>query len=354
MRDKTRGILISLLIMIMLVPTMVSAQGSLLDAYGIVNTSFLNIRNGDGIKFESLGILSGGTLLEILGRNIDSSWYLVSDGEKSGWVHSRYVVLRGKSAQGYPIVARASLAKLAPNVAIVNTSYLNLREGAGVKYSILRVLPGSTSGKLIGRNADWSWVYIELEDGTVGWLSADYVVLRGETLNSTLELLENGMITSANHGVVNTSYLNMRSGDGIEYKILEILPGGSILEVLGRSSDDAWIYVRNQGREGWVHSSYVAIRGQNMYTYPLMVAAQDAPMAETIAIVNTPFLNLRSGDSSFTEAIGQLAGGSELRVMGRSETGSWYLVETTEGQVGWVSAAFVVVRGPMPSVITLG
>lgn len=354
MRDKTRGILISLLIMIMLVPTMASAQGSLMDAYGIVNTSYLNLRYGDGIKFESLDVLSGGTRLEILGRNIDSSWYLVSDGERSGWVHSRYVALRGKSAQGYPVVARASLAKLTPNVAIVNTSYLNLREGAGVKYSILRILPGATSGKLIGRNADWSWVYVELEDGTVGWLSAAYVVLRGETVNATLELLENGMITSANHGVVNTSYLNMRSGDGIEYKILEILPGGSILEVLGRSSDNAWIYVRRDGREGWVHSGYVVMRGQSMHAYPLMVAAQDAPMAETIAIVNTPFLNLRSGDSYFTEAIDQLAGGAELRVLGRSERGSWYLVETTEGQVGWVSAAYVVVRGPVPSVITLG
>ena len=354
MKEKSLGILISFLIIIMLIPTLVSAQDSLMDDYGIVNTSLLNLRSGDGIKYESLGLLSGGTRLEILGRNVGSNWYLVNDGENSGWVHSRYVALRGKSAHGYPIVARASLAQLAPNVAIVNTSYLNLREGAGVDYSILRVLPNSTSGKLIGRNADWSWVCIELEDGTAGWLSAAYVVLRGETVNSTLELLDNSKINSANHGVVNTSFLNMRSGDGLEYQILEILPGGSVLDVLGRTGNNAWIYVRNKDREGWVHSGYVLLRGQSMHAYPLMAAAQDAPMADTIAIVNTPFINLRVGDSYFTEAIGQLAGGSELRVLGRSENGGWYLVETTEGQMGWVSAAFVVVRGPLPAVTTLG
>lgn len=353
MGNKTRGIWVSALIMILLIPALVSAQDHNLADYGIVNTSFLNVRTGDGIKYDSLDVLRGGTRLEILGRNLASNWYLVSDGETNGWVHSRYVVLRGKSVHGYPIVNRAHLATLAPNLAVVDTAYLNLREGAGVKYSIAQILPGGTIAKLIGRNADWSWLYIELEDGSKGWINASYAVLRGNTINTTIEMLENGLLSSANHGVVNTSYLNMRSGDGIAYAVQEILPGGTILEIMGRSGNNAWIYVSNDGREGWVHSGYVVVRGQYMDAYPTLVVAQDAPMAATIGIVNTPFLNLRSGDNYFTEAIDILAGGTELSVLGHSQDGRWYLVETAEGQQGWVSASYVVIRGPLPSLAEL-
>ncbi len=354
MGNKTRGIWVSVLMMILLIPALVSAQDRNLADYGIVNTPFLNVRTGDGIKFESLDVFRGGTHLLILGRNLTSNWYLVSDGETNGWVHSRYVVLRGKSAQGYPILNRAQVATLAPNQAVVNTAYLNLREGAGVKYSIARVLSGGTTAKLIGRNADWSWLYIELEDGTEGWINAAYAVMRGNNINTTAELLENGLLTSANHGIVNTPYLNMRSGDSIAYAVQEILPGGTILDVLGRSGYNAWLYVSNDGREGWVHSGYVVLRGQYMDAYPMLAVAQDAPMAATVAIVNTPFLNLRSGDDYYTDAIGILAGGTELNVLGQSDDGRWYLVETSAGQQGWVSASYVVIRGPLPILAELG
>lgn len=354
MKGKSYGILLVILIGVLLLPSLALAQTGPISPYGIVNASRLNLRSGDDIKFESLGILRGGTRLEVLGRNIDSSWYLVSDGELSGWVHSKYVVLRGMSARGYPIMARASAAPLAPNAAIVNTAFLNLRAGAGVHYPVNRIVPGGTSGNLIGRNADWSWIFVELDDGTEGWLNTSYVILRGATLSSTIELLENGEFTSAHHGIVNTSYLNMRSGGGVEYMVQEILPGGTILDVLGRNDPGSWLYVRVNGREGWLHSGYVILRGKGVDAYPLMLTAQDAPIAPTIAIVNTPFLNLRSGDHYSNEVIDVLAGGSELNVLASSASGRWFMVETSDGQIGWVSAAFVILRGPRPPTVSLG
>ena len=354
MMDKKNGIWAIALIAILLLPSLAFAEEELTGSYGIVNSSYLNVRSGDGIKFASLGILDGGTRLEILGRNLDSSWYLVSDGEMSGWARSAHVVLRGMSARVYPVIARANFAPLAPNIALVNTSYLNLREGAGMDYEIIQALPGGTSTELIGHNADWSWVYVELEDGTVGWLKTSRVLLRGETVSSTVERLEDGNLASVNHGIVNTPFLNMRSGDGIQYAVQEILSDGTLLYVLGHNANGNWLYARVRDREGWVHSNYVVLRGDSMDTYPLTVAAQNAPMVETMAIVNTPFLNIRSGDHFSTEVLGVLPGGSELNVLATNESGSWFMVETTEGQLGWVSAAYVVLRGPHPSVVTLG
>ena len=354
MIGKKNIILAIVLIAILLLPSLAFAEEELTGSYGIVNTSYLNLRSGDGVKFASLGVINGGSQLEIIGRNLDSSWYLVSDGELSGWVRSAYVILSSMSARGYPIVARADFAALAPNIALVNSAYLNLREGAGVDYEIVQVLSGGISTTLIGRNVDWSWVYVELEDGSVGWLNTSNVILRGATVSMTAERLEDGNLANVNHGIVNTSFLNMRSGDGIQYAVQEILPGGTLLYVLGQNAGGNWLYARVRDQEGWVHSNYIVLRGDYIDAYPLTVAAQDAPMVATMAVVNTPFLNIRSGDHFNTEVLGVLPGGSELNVLASNESGSWFMVETTEGQLGWVSAAFVILRGPNPSVITLG
>ena len=354
MMGKKCVILAIVLIAILLLPSLAFAEGKSTGSYGIVNTSYLNLRSGDGLKYASLGVISGGTRLEIMGRNLDSSWYLVSNGELSGWARSAYVALRGTSARGYPILARANFALLAPNTVLVNTAYLNFREGTGVDYEIIRALPGGTSGKLIGRNADWSWVYVELGDGTVGWLKTSYILLRGATVGLTVERLEDGNLASANHGIVNTSFLNMRSGDGIQYAVQEILPSGTLLYVQGQNAGGNWLYVHVRDREGWVHSNFVTLRGHSVDAYPLTAVAQDAPLAETVAIVNTPFLNIRSGDHLNTEVLAVLPGGSELNVLASNASSSWFMVETTEGLLGWVSAAYVVLRGPHPSVVNLG
>ena len=352
--NTKQGISVILLITIFFLPTLAFADGELIGSYGIVNTSRLNMRSGDHIKFASLGVLSGGTRLDVLGRNLDSTWLLVSDGDASGWVHTAFVVLRGMNMHGYPILARASFAPLADNHATVNTSYLNLRAGAGVHYDVIATLSGGTTGKLVGRNADWSWVYIELNDGSEGWVSSHYVLLRGDTVNQTIELLEDSNFASANHAIVNASYLNMRSGDGVQYQVQEILPGGTILQVLGHNEAGNWLYVSHRGREGWVNARHIALRGAGISAYPLVAAAQDAPLAETVAIVNTSFLNIRSGAGVSNDVIAVTAGGNELRVSAIHPNGRWVQVETAEGETGWVSAAYVVIRGPMPMVASHG
>ena len=343
------------LIGLLLWPTLAYAEEIDPLNYGIVNTSRLNVRSGDHYKFEGLGVFTGGTRLQIIGRNMDASWLFVSDGETDGWVHANFVIARGMSIHGYPIMVRAYAAALAPNHAVVNTSYLNLREGAGVKYRISRVLSGGTTAKLIGRNADWRWVYVELDDGETGWINSSFALLRGATVGLTVERLPDGNLYGVSHGVVNTSFLNMRSGDGIQYEVQEILKGGDLIYVLGRNEAGNWLYVLVGGdREGWVHSQYVALRGQGLHTYPLAAPASDAAMAPSVAVVNTPFLNVRAGASITAAVVAAVPGGTELIVLARDAGSNWLQVQLSDGELGWVNGGYVVLRGPQPGNQPLG
>lgn len=49
---------------------------------------------------------------------------------------------------------------------------------------------------------------------------------------------------------------HLRSGPGLEFRILKILPAGAVVQTLGR--DGEWIHVRHAELEGWVPSDNVS------------------------------------------------------------------------------------------------
>ncbi|UEX77493.1 TIGR04211 family SH3 domain-containing protein [Sediminicurvatus halobius] len=49
--------------------------------------------------------------------------------------------------------------------------------------------------------------------------------------------------------------LNLRSGPGNEYRILQLLPSGTPVQVLERGNE--WTRVRSGGNEGWMRTSYL-------------------------------------------------------------------------------------------------
>lgn len=52
--------------------------------------------------------------------------------------------------------------------------------------------------------------------------------------------------------------INMRTGEGDQYRIIKILPSGTKMTVLERGSSDEWVKVRTSGGdEGWVRTQYL-------------------------------------------------------------------------------------------------
>lgn len=73
-------------------------------------------------------------------------------------------------------------------------------------------------------------------------------------------------------------------------------------------------------------------------------AAQQVTFAIPKLIVNTSFLNIRTGPGVQFAVLVTVVGGTELPVLGVANDGVWYQVNTTEG-VGWVNVEFTLPRG---------
>lgn len=69
--------------------------------------------------------------------------------------------------------------------------------------------------------------------------------------------------------VVNTSFLNVRVGPGVQYAVLVTVTGGTELAVLGVASDGVWYQVATDGGPGWVNVEFTLPRG-NFSNVPLV------------------------------------------------------------------------------------
>ena len=49
---------------------------------------------------------------------------------------------------------------------------------------------------------------------------------------------------------------HLRAGPGLEFRIMKILPAGSVVQTLGREGE--WIHVRHADMEGWVPNGFVS------------------------------------------------------------------------------------------------
>ena len=129
-------------------------------AAGVVNSSGLRLRKGPGTDHAIITEMSKGTPLAVLGW--ENGWYKVNWGGQVGYASQDYLKV-------YP--STDSLT----GYAMVNTDALNMRSKASTSGSILKVLEDGDCVALKGFENGWFKVDA---DGTVGYVSGDYVTLR--------------------------------------------------------------------------------------------------------------------------------------------------------------------------------
>jgi uncharacterized protein YraI len=124
--------------------------------------------------------------------------------------------------------------------------------------------------------------------------------------------------------IVTVPALNLRSGPGLEYAILRVLPQGQQLAVLDRSENDLWAKVSlAEGPEGWVYDRYIS-------------AVRDG------AEVLVEGLSLRTGPGFGYRTVRQLSKGQALTLTGRSQQSDWLAVRLPNGTGGWVFSTYVL------------
>jgi uncharacterized protein YraI len=264
------------------------------DVVTATTTVNLNIRSGPGTEYEILATLPEGSVVGFTGfTDATGEWVQVdaADGPL-GWVVARYLsnvpeglqirpadlpepVEAVEEAMPAPMVEEESFSP-AVVTAIANFN-LNVRSGPGTEYELLATIPaGSVVGFTGFMDGTGEWVQVDAAAGPLGWVAARYLSNVPEGLQvRPADLPEEEMAAPApppevqeeadtfSQAVVTataTANLNVRSGPGTEYDILDTLPQGSVVGFTGfMDSTGNWVQIdAAAGPVGWVAAQYLS------------------------------------------------------------------------------------------------
>lgn len=339
----------------------------------IVNTSFLNVRQGPGPQYPVLITVVGGTTLQVMGITADGTWLQVSTQAGLGWVDISYTLPRG-NFQRVPVVSAPKLEETVP----VTTTYSGNTESAPVAQAAsapssqrlwgasvttpqaVRAAPGMSTATIDNIGASDGIIYRVLDaafvDGTpwvklefknvTGWIDQNHVLFRPYGCGYTVVRITHDALTSAGP-----------DGSGAELGI----QGGHEVYLLDRVGNLFKLELQS-GAVGWADVSFISIRDENAVAKPACTggtasAAQNTEdgtgRTESSAtssvtnrahvVVNTGYLNIRSGAGAQFETVASVPGGTRLAVVGRASDGVWYLVEGGFGR-GWLNIEYAILR----------
>ena len=146
----------------------------------------------------------------------------------------------------------------------------------------------------------------------------------------------------AESAVVTGNGVNMRSGPGTNYRVIDSLPRGATVNVSDRSNG-SWYAVDYNGSSGFMSSSYLSITEEDY-------SGVTTPSGEGNAYINALYVRFRSGPGSDTSILGEYNRGKSVTVTGTS--GGWTAC-IIDGQSGYVYSDYISSGGsytPSPGV----
>ena len=132
--------------------------------YTAYTTASVNFRAGASTSTASMGTLSKGTKVTVLGEN--GRFYLVKNSAGTQGFVSKTYISRTK-----PTGSTGSSSSSAKTMT-VTASYVNMRAGGGLSYSVVKVLPRGTVVTVVTRGNYWTRVNYK---GTLGWIKNTYL-----------------------------------------------------------------------------------------------------------------------------------------------------------------------------------
>ncbi len=302
-------------------------------------------RNPDPDSFV-IGIAPQGAVMVVTGITADAFWYRVDTVMGSGFLLVEEVAFRG-NPQAVPLAEDPGPSFDGPTIRVNVETPVTTEPGGG---EVLGTLPAGDVLPTGGRSEDNSWWYVA-EDFGVGWIPVSNVSLSGAASN--IRVTSDATTPGPAYTGATFATIVIESPRKIAYKEDSFgsppmwdAGHGEECSVLARSLDGLWLKVVNDNYEGWMHFSGITLVGAMADIPPVDTSPPPIP---NFAIVNTSWLNIRSGPDVKYERIGAAKGGDHLEVTGRHPTLTWLRVEGDYG-IGWVQSEFIIFRGDWPAV----
>lgn len=289
-------------------------------------TDVLNMRSGAGTSYSVLQVLPKGTKLTVVDSTSNSGWVKVKTSSgKTGWCSRQYLSLSTASATPTLSVSPTSkTVQAGSSFTLTVTATNNSGKVPSISSSATSVATASYSKTSNGK-------YLYTIKGVKAG-SATITVKVGST-SKTMKVTVTSASSSTSSGdtATTTDVLNMRSGAGTSYSVLQVLPKGTKLTVVDGTSNSGWVKVKtSSGKTGWCSREYLSFS-----------SSSSSSSSSGGTATTTDVLNMRSGAGTSYSVLQVLPKGTKLTVVDSTSNSGWVKVKTSSGKTGWCSREYL-------------
>lgn len=232
-----------------------------------------------------------------------------------------FTLIAGFLPQGNSIAASGTISI---------SSVVNIREGPGLSYPLVKQANIGEKYTIIKEQGDW--IEIKLSTGQSGWV-ANWVV---SNVNNDTRIPTN----KTSVGVVNVPSLNVRTSPSTASSSVGKLSKGMTVTILG--SQNNWTQIQFNGQVAWVSSQY--LENQNI---PQKSNNDTSSNSGTIGTVTAGSLSIRSGASLNSTIVGSVHKGQRFPLLRKKN--EWIKIEYEPNRYGWVAGWYMDVSAPNAS-----
>ena len=147
------------------------------------------------------------------------------------------------------MIAVLPVAAAAEQQMRVTASWLRLRSGPGIEYSIINKYKTGSVVTILTSKTNKFWYYVKTSKGQVGWMYKGYL--------APLDVTKPADKPATGMGVV-TRNVNFRTGPSKKYDVIKMLPAGQSLVIIGKTG--SWYKVVVGKQSGYVMKNHVKVK----------------------------------------------------------------------------------------------
>ncbi|MDM5441304.1 SH3 domain-containing protein [Bacillus hominis] len=218
-----------------------------------VNVSSLRVRTGPSTSHPTIGSVKKGQVVQVVGEVQD--WFKINYAGQTAYLSKDYVTKGGSNenvTQGNNQEQNNNVTVQTGGTYVVNATSLRVRTGPATYHSVIGGVLNGTILNVVGSEGSWFKVNYQ---GKTGYVSSEFMkFVKGGT--ATPEQPEQPNQGAIGDYYINVSALNVRSGEGTNYRIIGALPQGQKVQVISENS--GWSKINYNGQTGYIGTRFLS------------------------------------------------------------------------------------------------
>ncbi|MGE8014580.1 SH3 domain-containing protein [Bacillus mycoides] len=218
-----------------------------------VNVSSLRVRTGPSTSHPTVGSVKQGQVVQVVGEVQD--WFKINYAGQTAYLSKDYVTKGGSNenvTQGNNQEQNNNGTVQTGGTYVVNATSLRIRTGPAAYHSVIGGVLNGTTLNVVGSENGWFKVNYQ---GKTGYVSSEFVkFVKGGT--ATPEQPKQPDQGAIGDYYINASALNVRSGEGTNYRIIGALPQGQKVQVISENS--GWSKINYNGQTGYIGTRFLS------------------------------------------------------------------------------------------------